>query len=49
MIHKGALFGAKKNAYDLWGAMFREAPLNQSTTVRPLKLELQLPGYNWLR
>ena len=49
MIHKGALFWAKKNASDLWGAMFREAPLNQSATVRPLKSELQWPGYNWLR
>ena len=29
--------------------MFREAPLNQSATVRPLKSELQRLGYNWLR
>ena len=31
------------------GAMFRDAPLNQSATVRPLKSELQRPSYNCLR
>ena len=29
--------------------MFSKVPLNQSATVRPLKPELQLPGYNWQR
>ena len=49
MIRKGALFGAKKILLTLRGAMFREAPLNQSATVRLLKSELQRLGYNWLR
>ena len=53
MIRKGALFGAKKKKkkklLTLGGAMFREAPLNQSATVRLLKSELQRLGYNWLR
>ena len=48
MIRKGALFGAKKKLLTLRGAMFREAPLNQSATVRPLNSELQRPGCNWL-
>ena len=49
MIRKDAVFEAKKLLLTLRDPMLRDAPLNQSTTVRPLKSELQQLGYNWLR
>ena len=49
MLRKVAFFGVKKILLTLRGAMFREAPLNQRAAMRPLRSELQRPGYNWLR
>ena len=43
------LVWSEKLILTLRGAMFREAPLNQGATVKPLKSELQRPSYNWLR